>query len=61
MVDTGERQVRGRFRALAEKRREERGRGLTAAGVDQVLIRTDQDYAPVLRRAFAMRARRLQR
>ncbi len=60
-VDTGDRQVRGRLRALAEKRREDRARACTAAGVDQVVISTHTDYAPVLRRAFALRAKRLQR
>ncbi len=60
-VDTGDRQVRGRLRALAEKRREDRARAFAAAGVDQVVISTRADYAPVLRRAFALRAKRLQR
>lgn len=60
-VDTGDRQVRGRLRALAERRREERARAFTAAGVDQVVISTASDYAPVLRRAFSQRAKRLQR
>lgn len=61
VVDTGERQVRGRFRAQAEKRREERNRAFAAAGVDQVQITTHTDYAQALRRAFAQRARRLGR
>jgi uncharacterized protein (DUF58 family) len=61
MVDTGDRHVRGRLRALAERRREERGRAFAAAGVDQVAIATNVDYAPALRRAFAQRARRLHR
>jgi len=61
IVDTGDRQVRGRLRALAERRKEERGRAFAAARVDQVLISTQADYAPALRRAFAQRARRLQR
>jgi uncharacterized protein (DUF58 family) len=61
LVDTGDRQVRGRLRALAERRREERGRAFAGANVDQVLISTQTDYAPVLRRAFAQRARRLHR
>lgn len=61
VVDTGERQVRGRFRALAEKRREERNRAFAAAGVDQVQITTHTDYAQALRRTFAQRARRLGR
>jgi uncharacterized protein (DUF58 family) len=61
LVDTGDRQVRGRLRALAEKRREERARTFAAANVDQVVLSTVGDYAPALRRAFALRARRLQR
>lgn len=61
IVDTGNRQVRGRLRALAERRREDRGRAFAAAGVDQVLISTQADYALILRRAFAQRARRLPR
>lgn len=60
-VDTGDRQVRGRLRALAERRREERTRAFAAAGVDQVVITTHTDYAPALRRAFALRAKRLHR
>ena len=60
-VDTGDRQLRGRLRALAERRREERTRAFAAAGVDQVVITTNTDYAPALRRAFALRAKRLHR
>jgi uncharacterized protein (DUF58 family) len=60
-VDTGDRQVRGRLRALAERRREERARAFAAAGVDQVVITTHTDYAPILRRAFALRAKRMHR
>jgi hypothetical protein len=61
LVDTGDRQVRGRLRALAEKRREERSRSFAVANVDQVLVSTQADYAPALRRAFSQRARRLHR
>jgi uncharacterized protein (DUF58 family) len=61
MVDTGDRQVRGRLRALAERRREERGRAFATANVDQVVLSTRTDYAPILRRAFSQRARRLHR
>jgi uncharacterized protein (DUF58 family) len=61
LVDTGDRRVRGRLRALGEKRREERSRAFAAANVDQVVVSTQADYAPVLRRAFAQRARRLHR
>jgi len=61
MVDTGDRGVRGRLRALAERRREERVRTFAAAGVDQVTLDTRQEYATTLRRAFALRARRIHR
>jgi uncharacterized protein (DUF58 family) len=61
MVDTGNRIARGRLRALAARLREERARALAAAGVDQVLLDTREDYAPPLRRAFAARARRIRR
>src|SRR5690606_19426286 len=61
LVDTGDRAVRDRVRALAEKRREERDRMLVAAGVDTVMLTTGADYAIPLRRAFALRARRLRR
>ena len=61
LVDTGDRAVRDRVRTLAEKRREERARMLAAAGVDTVLLTTGTDYAIPLRRAFALRARRLRR
>jgi uncharacterized protein (DUF58 family) len=61
LVDTGDRRVRGRLRALGEKRREERSRAFAAANVDQVVVSTQADYAPALRRAFAQRARRLHR
>jgi uncharacterized protein (DUF58 family) len=60
-VDTGDRAVRGRLRALAERRREDRNRTFTAAGVDHVTLDTRHDYATVLRRAFAQRARRVNR
>ncbi|HEU4829285.1 MAG TPA: DUF58 domain-containing protein [Gemmatimonadales bacterium] len=61
LVDTGDRTVRDRVRTLAEKRREERARMLSAAGVDTVQLTTGTDYAIPLRRAFALRARRLRR
>ena len=61
LVDTSDRAVRDRERTLAEKRREERARMLSAAGVDTVQLTTGTDYAIPLRRAFALRARRLRR
>jgi uncharacterized protein (DUF58 family) len=61
LVDTGSRDVRDRLRMLAERRRTDRARLLRAAGVDQILLRTDASYALPLRQAFALRARRLRR
>jgi uncharacterized protein (DUF58 family) len=61
MLDTGSRDTRDRIRVLAERRREERARLLTAAGVDTVTLTTGTDYAIPLRRAFALRAKRLRR
>jgi uncharacterized protein (DUF58 family) len=61
LLDTGSREVRERLAMLAERRAAERQRALTAAGVDLVALRTDADYALPLRRAFALRARRLHR
>ena len=61
LVDTGSREVRQGLRRLARQRREERGRGLTAAGADLVALETGVDYALPLRRAFALRARRIRR
>jgi hypothetical protein len=61
LVDTGSREVRQRLKALAERRREERMRTLTASGADLVTLETDADYALPLRKAFALRARRIHR
>ncbi len=61
LVDTGSRAVRERLALLARQRLEERRRLLAAAGVDQVALATDRDYALPLRRAFAARARRVRR
>jgi hypothetical protein len=61
LVDTGSREVRRRVAQLAQRRREERSRALAAAGADQVRLETGTDYAIPLRRAFAMRARRIHR
>jgi hypothetical protein len=60
-VDTGSRDVRLRLAQLADRRREDRARALTAAGADQVRLETGTDYAIPLRRAFALRARRIHR
>jgi uncharacterized protein (DUF58 family) len=61
LVDTGSRDVRMRVAQLAERRHEERTRALLAAGADQVHLQTGTDYALPLRRAFALRARRIRR
>jgi hypothetical protein len=61
LVDTGSREVRLRVAQLAQRRREERARALAAAGADHVRLETGTDYAIPLRRAFALRARRLHR
>jgi uncharacterized protein (DUF58 family) len=61
LVDTGSRDVRQRVKALAERRRDERARTLTASGADLVNLETSTDYALPLRRAFAQRARRIHR
>ena len=61
LVDTGSRGVRERLALLARQRLEDRRRLLAAAGVDQVALATDRDYALPLRRAFAARARRVRR
>jgi hypothetical protein len=61
LVDTGSRDVRMRVARLAERRREDRARSLAASGADQVRLETGTDYAIPLRRAFALRARRIHR
>lgn len=60
-VDTTARRTREALARHTERRRLERARMITAAGVDQVALVAGQDYAPILRRAFAARARRLHR
>lgn len=61
LVDAGSGSVRERVKLLAEKRRTDRHRGLTAARVDHVPLATDTDYTIALHRAFALRARRIHR
>lgn len=61
LVDAGSPAVRERVKLLADRRRLDRHRGLTAAGVDHIALSTDRDYTVPLHRAFAMRARRLHR
>jgi uncharacterized protein (DUF58 family) len=61
LVDTGSREVRTRVSDLAARRREERARALAAASADQVALDTGSSYTLPLRRAFALRARRIHR
>lgn len=61
LVDTSARSSREAVARLAERRRGERGKVLASAGVDHVALVAGQEYAPVLRRAFAARARRIRR
>ena len=61
LVDTGSREVRARVARLAQRRREERARALAASGADHVRLETGTPYAIPLRRAFALRARRIHR
>ena len=50
-VDTTARRTREALARHTERRRLERARMITAAGVDQVALVAGQDYAPILRRA----------
>jgi hypothetical protein len=61
LVDTGSREVRARLALLAGRRREDRARSLAASGADHVRLETGRDYTIPLRRAFARRARRINR
>jgi len=61
LVDTGSRDVRTRVSELSRVRSEDRSRALAAAGTDQVHLETGVPYALPLRRAFAARARRINR
>jgi uncharacterized protein (DUF58 family) len=61
LVDTGSKEVRARLAMLTQRRRDERARTLAAAGADHVRLETGHEYAIPLRRAFARRARRINR
>jgi uncharacterized protein (DUF58 family) len=61
LVDTGSREIRTRLAYLADRRREDRARALAASGADHVRLVTGKDYTIPLRRAFALRARRIHR
>lgn len=58
-VDTHSRRVRQHFRANAGARRQRLSEELRRKGVDELAIRTDQDYVSSLRQFFHMRERRL--
>ena len=58
LVDSGDPGVRGRMARSSELRRDERARALRVAGVEQLVLATDRDYARDLQRAFARRAHR---
>ena len=61
LVDTGHEGTRGRVRMASERQFQDRQRKLVHAGVDSVALHTHVPYAVPLRRAFAKRARRLNR
>ncbi len=61
LIDARSPKTRRRMRARVDHRRRARDRALSAAGVDLVSLRTDTDYWLPLRRAFALRAKRLHR
>jgi uncharacterized protein (DUF58 family) len=57
-LDTRHPRVRTLFAASAVRRSEELTAGLRKVGVDQLALRTDEDYLKGLRRFFRMRERR---
>ena len=57
-VDTHHPEVRQLFQSRAANRAAELSTQLKKAGVDQLAIRTDEDYQKSLRRFFRMRERR---
>jgi uncharacterized protein (DUF58 family) len=61
LLDTSHGPTRTRVRAAAERHVQQRTRKLFQAGVDRVGLQTNVPYGPLLRRAFAERARRLTR
>lgn len=57
-VDTSHPQVRGLFASRAAERSRQRSDQLLKLGIDELAIRTDEDYLTSLRRFFRMRERR---
>jgi uncharacterized protein (DUF58 family) len=55
LVDLADRRARERWTAAIGARREERNAKLTAAGAEHLGLDLREDYAPLLRRAFARR------
>jgi uncharacterized protein (DUF58 family) len=60
-VDAGSARVREAAARKAALRKADRARVLLSSGVDHLALTAGQDYAPVLHRAFAARAKRMRR
>jgi uncharacterized protein (DUF58 family) len=58
-INTGDRNTRARFSALAETRRAELNRILRRNNIDAISLRTGENYLPALRSFFKQRERRL--
>ncbi len=58
LFDSGDAATRKRAEGMAQRQRMRRSTALSAAGVREVVIRTDGDYLPVLRAAFGRQGRR---
>ena len=60
-INTGDRQTRTRFSALAQERRAEVTHTLRRNNIDTISLRTGDDYLPPLRGFFKQRERRMAR
>ncbi len=60
-INTGDRQTRTRFSALADERRAEVTQLLRRNNIDAISLRTGDDYLPALRAFFKQRERRMAR
>jgi uncharacterized protein (DUF58 family) len=58
LFDSGDTATRKRAEAMAQRQRMRRSTAFSAAGVREVVIRTDGDYLPALRAAFGRQGRR---